>query len=304
MPLDQSALSTAGLGAGRIFGLKRSFMPVFLPMASGSAGRASAGCGDFVGSDLKMRLVRSFLCALTFLTRIPIPGRWSRFDENDFRRSIYWFPVVGLLLGAILGLLWYLLRGFLPTAVLAAVLLGVSVFLTGGLHLDGLIDTTDGVYGGRNRDERLAFMKDSHVGAFGVIAAVVILILKNGLYAQISFNLLPYLVAAPVLGRQVMVYAQVVFPYARKQGLGSLFSIYGNYKILTITTGISLFLLAALLKLTGLGVFMAAVLFFYLIASWFSRLLGGLTGDTYGALCELTEIAVLLIGVLLGGRFQ
>ncbi|MGD0623037.1 MAG: adenosylcobinamide-GDP ribazoletransferase [Thermacetogeniaceae bacterium] len=251
-----------------------------------------------------MLLVRSFLCALAFLTRIPVPGGWSRFDENDFRRSGYWFPLIGLLLGVIIGLLWYLLRGFLAAPVLAALLLGLSVFLTGGLHLDGLMDTVDGVYGGRSREERLAFMKDSHVGAFGVIAVVLILILKYSLYAQINFNLLPYLLAAPVLGRQAMVWAQVVFPYARKQGLGSLFSIYGNYKILMITTGISLFLLVALLKLTGVGIFVAAGLFFYLTAGWLSRLLGGLTGDTYGALCELTEIVVLLIGVLLGGRFQ
>jgi len=251
-----------------------------------------------------MLLVRSFLCALAFLTRIPVPGGWSRFDENDFRRSGYWFPLIGLLLGVIIGLLWYLLRGFLAAPVLAALLLGLSVFLTGGLHLDGLMDTVDGVYGGRSREERLAFMKDSHVGAFGVIAVVLILILKYSLYAQINFNLLPYLLAAPVLGRQAMVWAQVVFPYARKQGLGSLFSIYGNYKILMITTGISLFLLVALLKLTGVGIFIAAGLFFYLTAGWLSRLLGGLTGDTYGALCELTEIVVLLIGVLLGGRFQ
>ena len=250
-----------------------------------------------------MQVVRSFLCALAFLTRIPVPGRWSHFDENDFRRSIYWFPLIGLLLGVILALLWYLLRGFLAAPVLAALLLGVSVFLTGGLHLDGLMDTTDGVYGGQNREQRLAFMKDSHVGAFGVIAAVLILIFKYSLYTQINLNLLPYLVAAPVLGRQVQVWAQAMFPYARKQGIGSLFSIYGNYKLLMITTGISLFLLVTLLKLTGVGVFMVTVLLFYLIAGWLSRLLGGLTGDTYGALCELTEIAVLLIGVLLGGRF-
>jgi adenosylcobinamide-GDP ribazoletransferase len=249
-----------------------------------------------------MRLVRSFLCALAFLTRIPVPGRWSHFDDNDFHRSIYWFPVIGLLLGIILGVLWYLLRGYLAAPVLAALLLSVSVFLTGGLHLDGLMDATDGVYGGKDREQRLAFMKDSHVGAFGVIAVVLLLIFKYSLYTQINFNFLPYLVAAPVLGRQVQVWAQVMFPYARQQGMGSLFAVYGNYKLLMITTGISLFLLVALLKLTGVGIFMAAILLFYLIAGQLSRLLGGLTGDTYGALCELTEIFVLFVGVLLGGR--
>ncbi len=145
-------------------------------------------------------------------------------------------------------------------------------------------------------------MKDSHVGAFGVLAAVLILILKYSLFTQINVNLLPYLVVAPVLGRQALIWAQVVFPYARQQGIGSLFSFYCNYKMLMITTGISLFLLVALLKLTGVGIFLAAGLLFYLVAGWFSRLLGGLTGDTYGALCELTEIVVLLIGVILGGR--
>src|SRR5208337_708974 len=103
-------------------------------------------------------------------------------DEGDWRRSGYWFPLIGLLLGVVIGLLWYLLRGFLAPPVLAALLPGLYVFLTGGLHLDGLMDTVDGVYGGRSREERLAFMKDSHVGAFGVLAAVLILILKYSLY--------------------------------------------------------------------------------------------------------------------------
>lgn len=245
-----------------------------------------------------VRFVRSFLCALTFLTRIPVPRGWCEFNDRDFCLSSYWFPLIGLLLGGILGGLWFLLRGFLAVPVLAALLLCLSVFLTGGLHLDGFMDTIDGVYGGRNREQRLAFMKDSHVGAFGVIAGVLVLILKYSLFTQLSFNLLPYLIIAPVLGRQALVWAQVMFPYARKQGIGSLFSIYGNYKMLMITTGVSLFLLVALLELTGVDIFIVGGLFFYLIATWLSRLLGGLTGDTYGALCELMEIVVLLIGVI------
>ncbi len=251
-----------------------------------------------------MRLVRSFFCALTFLTRIPVPRGWRYCEENDFSLSSYWFPVIGLLMGGILGLLWYLLRWYLAAPVLGALLLGLSVFLTGGLHLDGLMDTVDGVYGGRSREERLAFMKDSHVGAFGVIAVVLVMILKYSLYTQLNCNLLPYLITAPVLGRQVEVWAQVLFTYARQQGMGSLFPIFGNYKILMITTGISLFLLVTLLKLTGVGVFVAAGLLFYITAGWLSRLLGGFTGDTYGVLCELTEVVVLLIGVLLGGYSQ
>jgi adenosylcobinamide-GDP ribazoletransferase len=253
-----------------------------------------------------MRFVRSFLCALTFLTRIPVPGRWCDFQDRDWELSSYSFPLVGLLLGGILGGFWFLLRGILPASVLAALLLALTVCLTGGLHLDGLMDTVDGVYGGRNREERLAFMKDSHAGAFGVIAVVLALILRYALYTQMGVTLLPYLIVAPVLGRQAHVWAQALFPYARKEGVGALFSsrgIYGDYRKLMITTGISLFLLVALLELTGITTFIAAGLFCFLIAGRLSRLLGGLTGDTYGALSELVEIVVLLIGVLLGGRF-
>lgn len=253
-----------------------------------------------------MRFLRSFLCALTFLTRIPVPGRWCDFRDRDWDLSSYSFPLVGLLLGGVIGGLWLLLRGILPTPVLAALLLALSVCLTGGLHLDGLMDTVDGVYGGRSREERLAFMKDSHAGAFGVIAVVLVLILRYGLYTQLDLNLLPFLIVAPVLGRQAHVWAQALFPYAREQGVGALFSsrgIYGDYRKLMITTGISLFLLVALLELTGVGVFIAVGLFCFLIAGRLSRLLGGLTGDTYGALSELVEVVVLLIGVLMGGRF-
>lgn len=246
--------------------------------------------------------MRSLLCALTFLTRIPVPGKWRCCDENDWHSSVYWFPLVGLLLGGILGLMWYLLQWYLATPVLAALLLAASVYLTGGLHLDGLMDTADGVYGGRNQDERLAFMKDSHVGAFGVIAVVMALLCKYSLFTQLDSRMLTYLIAAPVLGRQAQVWAQVMFPYARQRGIGKLFSIYRNYVVLIISTGISLLLLVALLKLIGVGILIASGVFFYIVASRLSRLLGGLTGDTYGALCELTEILVLLIGVLLGGR--
>jgi adenosylcobinamide-GDP ribazoletransferase len=197
-----------------------------------------------------------------------------------------------------------LLRLYLAAPVTAALLLGLSVYLTGGLHLDGLMDTFDGVYGGRSREERLAFMKDSYVGAFGVIAAVLSLILKYSLFTQLDSRLLPYLIAAPILGRQVQVWAQALFPYARKQGIGTLFSIYGDYGMLMFTTGISLFLLVALLGMTGVGVFIAAAAFFYITAGRLSGLLGGLTGDTYGALCELMEIFVLLIGILLGAAIR
>jgi adenosylcobinamide-GDP ribazoletransferase len=242
--------------------------------------------------------MKKFLCALTFLTRLPAPNK-NDFGMDAFRDSIYFYPLVGLIVGAILVGCWFGLRLLFQPLLTGALVLLVHLLLTGGLHLDGLMDTLDGLGGGTNPEKRLAIMKDSHVGAFGVQGAVMLLIVKFALYAQLKIALWPYLLAAPVLGRQVLIWAQVFYPYARKQGLGSFFQIYGDYRKLVVTTGITLIISISLLQMAGLEVLILAFLFSLAIAAVLNRLLGGLTGDTYGALCELTEVFVVLLGVLL-----
>ncbi len=242
-----------------------------------------------------------FFCAVTFLTRLPLPTR-NNFKEEDFSASIYYFPLVGLIIGGILGGSWFLLKNIFPPVISGALLLLFQVIITGGLHLDGLMDTLDGIYGGKDKEERLAIMRDSHVGAYGIVGAFLLLLIKYAIYAQLDFEFLPLLVTAPVLGRQVTVWAQVAFPYARRQGLGSFFNVYGDLKKFAVTTGITLFISILSLKITGLIIFLATGIFAFLLAKSFVRLLGGLTGDTYGALCELTEVLVLLIGFGLGGH--
>ena len=242
--------------------------------------------------------MKYFLCALTFLTRIPV-GTNNIYEQDDFQKSVYFFPIIGLIIGGILGGSYYLLAKIFPQPVSAALLLLIYVFITGGLHLDGLTDTVDGIYGGRDREDRLRIMKDTHPGAFGVIAAVLVLLLKYSLYTQLDLKLLFYLFAAPVLGRQAMVWLQIIFPYARKEGLGKLFTSYANLPLFAVTTGITLVILISLLKVAGLYLFLLTGIFSLLLAWYFSRMLGGLTGDTYGASCELTEIFALLIALLL-----
>lgn len=244
--------------------------------------------------------MQRFFSALTFLTRIPVPvpGK-PNFDPEDLRGSIYYFPVVGLLIGAILGGSWFFLNKFFPPLITGTLVIFIQVMLAGGLHLDGLMDTLDGLGGGNDREERLAIMKDCHPGAFGVQGAVLLILLKFGVYSRSDAFLLPLLVVTPVIGRQVLVWAQVIFPYARAQGLGKLFSVYGDYRKLAITTGFTLLVLIVLLKWNGAILFVLAGIFSILLAAAFARLLGGLTGDTYGALCEITECFVLLAGFLL-----
>lgn len=242
--------------------------------------------------------MKSFLCALTFLTRIPVPGKLE-YSLDDFRKSLFFFPVVGIVIGGILAGSWLLLIEVFPAAIAAALLLFIHVLLTGGLHLDGLMDTIDGIYGGRTREEKLAIMKDTHAGAFGVIGVVLVLFLKFSVYTQLNRNLLLFLVAAPVLGRQVLVWLQVLFPYVRKEGLGKLFDAYASIPLFAATTGSTLVTLFLLLQLSGIIIFLITGIFTLLLAGSLARLLGGLTGDTYGAFCELTEIFALLAAIVL-----
>ncbi|MBC7325907.1 MAG: adenosylcobinamide-GDP ribazoletransferase, partial [Moorella sp. (in: Bacteria)] len=155
----------------------------------------------------------AFLTALQFLTRI----RLSKGGNSPvaFPQSVAFFPLVGLLLGLILAGCWQALPYHVPVTARAGLVLGAAVFLTGGLHLDGFIDTMDGLFSGRERQRILAIMKDSHVGAHGVTAVVTLLVLKYGLLTALPAGSLwladvplpPLLVLTMVLSRWSMVLA-------------------------------------------------------------------------------------------------
>ena len=244
--------------------------------------------------------MRYFLIALTFLTRLPVPfGDKSNYQAEDFQKSIYFFPLIGLIIGLILWGSYYLLDLVFPTMISAALLLLIYVLLTGGLHLDGLIDTVDGVYGGMTKERRLEIMKDTNPGAFGVLGAVLVLVIKYSIFAQMEQGMLLFLIAAPILGRQAMVWMQVLYSCARQEGLGKMFSAHNNLPVFGVTTGLTLVILVAFTQLLGLYAFLIAAVFCFLLASQLSRLLGGLTGDTYGAGCELIEIFVLLAAFII-----
>lgn len=242
--------------------------------------------------------MKYFLIALAFLTRIPLGGK-SIYQPEDFPKSIFFFPIIGLLIGGILWGSYCLLEMILPQQITAALLLLIYVLLTGGLHLDGLIDTVDGLYGGMTQERRLEIMKDTNPGAFGVLGVVLILVLKYSLYAQLEQRMILFLVAAPVLARQSMVWVQVFYPYARQEGLGKLFSVYHNFVLFGITTGITLLISFFLAQIAGICIFLLTGVFCFFVASNIARLLGGLTGDTYGAICELSEVFALLAAFIL-----
>ena len=231
-----------------------------------------------------------------------IPGPWNRdASQRNISNSRIYYPAVGLLLGL---LLWGLERGcseIFPDFLSAAVLVGSLVAVTRGLHLDGLMDTCDGLFGGFNPERRLEIMRDSQVGAFGVAGAASVLLLKYGALVALlgledpgkEWSLLLF----PMLSRWAMVAALGAFPYVRLQGLGSPFH-QGSNLWPTVTAAITAAVAAVLLGgIGGVGMLVGASAMALLLGWAMAGRLGGLTGDTYGAINELVEVAALLAAV-------
>jgi adenosylcobinamide-GDP ribazoletransferase len=239
----------------------------------------------------------SFWAALQFLTIFPTPIR-HKVTAKTSGKSLAYFPLVGLILGAIMLGLNYVLLLVLPSSIVNALLIIALAILTGAHHLDGFIDTCDGVIAGSSKKERLSIMSDSKVGAFGIVGVILLLLLK---YASLSAApILPALLLMPTLSRWAMVSIIFTFPYAKRYGMGLAFKQGANWQRLTITTVISLVIAIALLKLWGLALMAALWLIAFGIASYFRSRLGGLTGDNYGAINELAEVLVLLLIILIG----
>ena len=239
--------------------------------------------------------MNSFLVGLQFLTRIRIV-RQTVWTAEDFGRSTRFFPLVGLVLGICYALAaWILISVLGMRALTAALLLILPLLLTGGLHADGFMDTADGVFSGRERERKLEIMKDSRVGSFGVVAFVLLMFLQFALLLDMSPPLLvPVFFVMPIIGRMAMVLAVSCFPYARADGMGKTFADMadrGTVAIAAVTTSVLVIpigLLATLALVLG-------IVFALLFCRWMTAILGGVTGDVYGAATVLTETIVLAV---------
>lgn len=232
--------------------------------------------------------------AIQFLTRFPVPAR--TLDGEALGRSVPYFPLAGLLLGAAQAALGAGVAGRLQDGLGAALLLAAHAFLTGGLHLDGLADLVDGLSAGhRDRARTLAVMKDGRVGAHGAAALVLALLVKwAALGPLLARGDLWSLLAYPVVARWLAVPLVIFFPYARPEGMGKPF--HGGARPWHL--GLATLLAAAAIAGAGPGVLLpaaGAVLAGGLAALAAQRRLGGLTGDVYGACIELAELGFLVV---------
>ncbi|OPH61349.1 cobalamin 5'-phosphate synthase [Paenibacillus ferrarius] len=266
--------------------------------------------------------LRACIAAFQFLTRLPIPVQID-YTERVFRRSVVFYPLAGFVMGLLLLLAGKGLGIILPPMPAAALLLSLWVVLSGGLHLDGLMDTADGILSHRPREQMLEIMKDSRVGAMGVIVCVLHLLLKFSLLYTWLDHLVDsgswgnscLIVVVPIWSRWFMVLAIYGWPYARKDsGLGSLFRsvrkghVFASLGVALLATTVFVggtlrdgnvsVMFDSTLWIIVCGVVLGTLAAGWAFAAYMSSKLGGLTGDTYGALNELLE-SVLLLGVIL-----
>jgi len=243
-----------------------------------------------------------FWTAWQFLTIFPAPKNLG-VSQKGIGASVASFPLVGFILGAILLGMDQLFNLFLPEAgILSSTILMVSlVIFTGALHLDGLMDTFDGFAVRTTAEERLRIMADSHVGGFGVVAGIFAMLLKFAAFVSLPLALRPVaLLLMPTLGRWSAAYALYAFPSAKTQGLGQAYRSDLNRFPTILATTIALAVAVGFLPFWGLAVVAFVALMTFCISKVFVARLGGLTGDTYGALIEIAEVSVLITLAIMG----
>ncbi|MHC4886408.1 MAG: adenosylcobinamide-GDP ribazoletransferase [Planctomycetota bacterium] len=246
--------------------------------------------------------MKHLLLAVAFLSRIPIPQGWLP-KEPTLNRAVPFFPLVGVLIGGL---------AFLGTALALEVLspLTAAVFgtvlltlLSGGLHLDGLADTADGFLSGKDREGMLAIMKDPTCGAMGVIALISLLLLKAAFLTELCSRglmlLLPGIVLGATAGRVSQVLGMCLLPYAREGGLGALTwnrgprnAVLGLIVLISLSIGFAL-ASPAFDSATAVLVLVTALAANLIWARVCSDKLEGGTGDTVGAISEISEVMVM-----------
>ncbi len=252
--------------------------------------------------------MRALILMIQFMTRYPIPVQ-VEFTAERFVDGMRWMPLVGLLVALPAAGAFLLAEGWLGRELAAMVAVVVLILVTGGLHLDGIADTVDGLFSYRSRERMLAIMRDSTLGTNGVIAVVLAILVRYLLLTSIpGRGALLTVLTAPVLGRMALTWHAASAPYAREErGIGDFVNQTGMSQAAAATLA-SLAIVGLTLALAGLSPGPAALVtvalhvpaigLAVLFAAYCTRRLGGITGDTIGASIELAETLSCFVSLL------
>jgi adenosylcobinamide-GDP ribazoletransferase len=236
------------------------------------------------------QIIKSFFAALAFLTIVPVPDFLCG-TEDDLSRSLPWFVVVGTIIGLVIALIDKVFCHFLPVLPASALTVLLLTAASGGLHMDGLADTADGFFSSRPRDRVLEIMRDSRIGAMGVIAIVAVMLVKFTLVTSL-YGSTRYIAVflMPVAGRFAPVFTTVTMKYVHGDaGLGTVFKSKASFLPLSISLLLFLGICFGIARYYGLIVALVTILYVAIFSIWCNRKIGGWTGDTLGASVEISE---------------
>jgi len=241
--------------------------------------------------------MKRFFIALQFLTIFPVRIK-GEMRPKDFGKSLVYFPLVGMLIGIVLALSSFVFGAF-PNFVRSAFVIITSVLITGGLHIDGLADTCDAIGSGKGRDKMLEIMRDSRIGVMGVVGIVTVLLAKFALIAAMPLGyFLRLVIAMAVLSRWMQAFTCYVSQYPRESGKAKSFVKYASLGGILVGGFFSLGIFFFLFGMRGFLLFISSFALSSLFIFFITKKIGGMTGDSIGATSEITEIAVLLFGLL------
>jgi cobalamin 5'-phosphate synthase/cobalamin synthase len=241
--------------------------------------------------------VKTLPTAVAFLTRIPVPVSWTGGAEI-VGKSARFFPLVGVLIGALPWLIWLGLGERLPPLVLAALIVAAEAWVTGALHLDGLADFSDGFGGGHARDDVLRIMRDHLIGAYGATVLILDILLKTAAIAALieRHQAGPWLLLAPGIARWATVALSYLGPYARASGTGAVSNYVTTMELVIASAFAAAF--AACLRLPGAGAAGVVLFLSWFFLRWSRRRIGGVTGDVIGACTEVSQTFILVSALL------
>ncbi len=249
-------------------------------------------------------LIKSFVIAFGMYSKIPVPRvDWSK---ENMRYVMCFFPMIGAVIGGSL-FLWKDIASYLNLShvLFTVIIILLPLIITGGIHMDGFMDTTDALSSYQDSKRKLEIMKDPNIGAFAVIACVAYYLLTFGVWYDVNTEYIPILAIGFILSRALSGLSVVTFPLAKNSGLVTMFSNEAKKRVTKIVMLVYLVLCALSMlviniKVGSIALASAALCYFYYY-HMSKREFGGITGDLAGFFLQLCELGIA-IGVVLGGK--
>jgi adenosylcobinamide-GDP ribazoletransferase len=244
-------------------------------------------------------MANGFLILLSFFTRIPV-GSKIKYDEYCFVKALNLYTLMGAVIGIFLAFINQIFNNLYIVFIKGLILTISYIIITGGIHLDGMADTSDGIFSGRTGDRIFEIMSDSHIGTFGVLSLITVVLSHFVLFSYVDAYTCFIM---PAVGRASCIAAAYNKKYAKKsKGMGTLFIESVDSKVLIVNLFILLVLCLLMpYRLINLTSCFAALMFSYFISCKIEEQIGGMTGDTCGFIIEISQIIFMILVLLLKG---